>query len=101
MTVALLLAAALSAPFLIAGTVAIVLAAPLFLTSSRRSQRIMGMKRWRLLHRLTYVVAAALLAHVLLMPELGPGAVMITLGFVGRVPAVRRWLTEVSRRRRG
>ncbi len=58
------------------------------------------MKRWRSLHKLTYVVAAALLAHVILMGEIGPGAVLITLGFIARVPAVRRWLTNRADRRR-
>jgi len=95
------LAAVLSAPFIIAGTVAVVLAAPLFLTSSRRSQRALGMRRWRLLHKLTYGVAAALLIHVILMGEIGPGAVLITLGFIARLPAVRRRLTARAERRRG
>lgn len=94
------LAATLGSPFLIAGTIAVALAAPLFLTSSRRSQRMMGMKKWRLLHKLTYLVAAGLLAHVLLIPELGPGAIMITLGFISRIPPVRRWISRFADRRR-
>jgi sulfoxide reductase heme-binding subunit YedZ len=94
------LVSALSAPFLVAGTIAFVLAVPLFLTSSRRSQRAMGMKRWRGLHKLTYIIAAALLTHVVLIGDIGPGAVLITLGFIGRIPAIRRWLTNraISRR---
>ena len=79
-------------PLVIAGLVALVLATPLFLTSSRASQRLLGMRRWRLLHKLTYVIAAALLVHVALIPDFGPGALMIVLGFVARVPAVRRRL---------
>ncbi len=94
------LALALSTPFLIAGTVAFALAVPLFLTSNRRSQRAMGMKRWRTLHKLTYIVAAALLGHVILIGDIGPGAVLITLGFIGRIPVVRRWLTNRVDRRR-
>jgi sulfoxide reductase heme-binding subunit YedZ len=94
------LAAVLSAPFIIAGTVALVLALPLFLTSSRRSQRAMGMRRWRLLHKLTYGVAAALLIHVILMGEIGPGAVLIALGFIGRISAIRRRLAARAERRR-
>ena len=92
--------AMLSAPFLIAGTIAFALATPLFLTSSRRSQRAMGMKRWRTLHKLTYAVAAALLIHVILIGDIGPGAALITLGFIGRIPAVRRWLTNRGALRR-
>ena len=86
--------AILSAPFLIAGTVALLLAVPLFLTSSRWAQRGLGMRRWRLLHKLTYVIAAGLLWHVILMGEMGPGAVMIALGFLARLPASRRWLAR-------
>ena len=92
------LTAALGAPFLVAGTLALTLATPLFLTSSHRSQRLLGLRRWRLLHRLTYVIAAALLGHVILIGDVGPGAVLITLGFVARIPAVRRWLATRSER---
>ncbi len=91
------LAAAFGAPFLIASTIAFVLAIPLFLTSSRWSQRVLGMKRWRLLHKLTYAIAAGLVTHVVLI---GPGAVMIGLGLISRIPAVRRWLTRLGSRRK-
>lgn len=90
--------AVLSAPFLVAGTAAVALAAPLFLTSSRRSQRALGMHRWRLLHQATHLVAVALLAHVLLIPDPGPGAAMITGGLFARIPPIRRWLTSKARR---
>lgn len=59
------------------------------------------MKRWRLLHKLTYVVGVALLGHVLLIPDIGPGALMITLGFVSRLPFARRWLSAAPERRAG
>lgn len=91
--------AMLGAPFLVAGSVALGLALPLFLTSSRWSQRALGLRRWRLLHKLTYVVAVALLAHVVLVGDLGLGSVLITAGFVARVPAVRGWLEARGRRR--
>ena len=86
------LAAAFGAPFLIAGTVALALALPLFLTSNRWSQRAMGMRRWRLLHRLTYVIALSLMAHALLMGEIGPGFVLIASGLIARLPPVKRRL---------
>lgn len=94
------LAAVLSSPLLIAGTIAVALAAPLFLTSSRWSQRIIGMKNWRRLHRLTYPLALGLLAHVILVGDVGPGAVLITLGFIARTPAIRRRLTDRGSSRR-
>lgn len=92
-------AATLSAPFLIAGTVGVALSAPLFLTSSRRVQRWMVMRRWQLLHKATYVVAIALMAHVVLLGDVGPGFLMIGLGFVARIPAVKRRLQAIGRRR--
>ncbi len=94
------LAAALGSPFLIAGTLALALATPLFLTSSRWSQKTLGRKRWRVLHKLTYVVAAGLLSHVVLIGDIGPGAVMIAVGFIGRIPVVRRWLSGFAERRK-
>jgi len=93
------IAATLSAPFLIAGTIAVVLSAPLFLTSSRRGQRAMGMKRWRYLHKATYLVAIALMAHVALLGDIGPGFVLIATGFAARIPAIKRRLQAVGRGR--
>lgn len=93
--------AALSAPFLVAGTIALALSTPLFLTSSRWSQRMLGMKRWQLLHKATYLIAVALVVHVLLVPEeIGLSIGLIALGFVLRVPPVRRWISERTARRR-
>ena len=94
------LVAALGAPFLIAATIAFVLAVPLFLTSNRWSQRTLGMTRWRLLHKLTYFIAAALLVHVVLIGDIGPGAIMIALGFIARIPAVRRRLASLASQRK-
>lgn len=92
------LAASFGAPFLVAGLVALVVATPLFLTSSRWSQRMIGMRRWRLLHKLTYVVGAALLGHLVLLGEIDVGAILIGLGFVARLPVVSTWLQS---RRKG
>lgn len=81
-----------SRSLVVAGAIALALATPLFITSSRLSQRMLGMRRWRLLHKLTYVVAIALVGHVLLIPDIGPGAIMIMLGFAARTPRARAWL---------
>ncbi len=94
------IANALSEPFLIAGTLALAIAAPLFVTSSRWSQRAMGMKRWRLLHKATYLVAAALVAHVALIGEIGVSGVMIALALALRVPPIRRAMERVGQGRR-
>lgn len=86
-------------PMILAGFTAFLLATPLFLTSSRWSQRFLGMRRWRLLHKLTYVVAVALVAHVLMVPDAGPDTVLLALGFAARVPSIRRRLQARGRRR--
>ncbi|MEM9522245.1 MAG: hypothetical protein AAGA37_23260 [Actinomycetota bacterium] len=94
-------AASFSAPFLIAGSLALLVSAPLFLTSSRRSQRAMGMRHWRMLHRATYVVGVALLSHVILIPgesEIGISAMLIALGLVLRVPPIARLLQRRQER---
>ncbi len=92
--------AALGAPFLVAGSLALVVALPLFLTSSRRAQRSIGLRRWRRLHRATYLVAAALVAHVVLVGDVGLGFVLISLGTLARIPAVRRRLVNRGDRAR-
>ncbi len=80
---------ALSEPLLVAGSAALAAAFPLFITSSRWSQRALGMPRWRLLHKLTYAVAFALVAHVVLIGDIGLGFVLIMSGFIARVPSIR------------
>ncbi|MEM9564404.1 MAG: ferric reductase-like transmembrane domain-containing protein [Actinomycetota bacterium] len=90
------LAAAIGAPFLVAGSIALLISLPLLLTSSRRAQRRLGLRRWRLLHRATYLVAVALVAHVALIPEFGIGATLISIGFAARLPPVRRRLERVG-----
>ena len=92
-----------SEPFLIAGSLALLLATPLFLTSSRWSQRRLGLRRWQLLHKATYVIGALLIVHVAMIPgelELGLTAGMIALGFAARLPLIQRWLTRRGSRRR-
>ena len=83
-------AESVSQPFLVAGVIALLIAAPLFFTSSRWAQRTLGMRRWRSLHRLTYVVAVALIGHVLLIPTIGFGELMIAAGLLFRLPPMRR-----------
>lgn len=94
------LVAAIGAPFLIAGAVAMLLSIPLALTSTRWSQRALGMRRWRLLHRLTYVIAVALVAHVVLIGEFGLGSLLIVVAAGLRIPAIRRRIVAFGERRR-
>jgi len=87
---------AFDSPFLIAGSAAVAIGLPLFLTSSTWAQRTMGMRRWRLLHKATYAVAAAVLAHVLLLGEIDLGATLIAAGFAMRIPTIRRGLQRIG-----
>lgn len=93
-------AASLSAPFLIAGTVAMVAAIPLLLTSGRWAQRTMGMRNWRTLHKLTYLIALALVLHLALIGEMSFGALAIVAALVVRIPVFANAIREYGRRRR-
>jgi len=80
------LADSVSRPFLIASTLATLLSIPLLLTSSRWAQRKMGMKNWRKLHKLTYVIAFAIVVHVALIGEAGLSTILILAALATRLP---------------
>lgn len=88
--------------FLLAGTVSTALLVPLVLTANRRSQRWLG-RHWRTVQRLTYVVWATVLLHLLLLFGLrsfAVNALVVSAALVVlRVPPVRRWW--VASRRQG
>lgn len=88
--------------FLAAGTLATFLCVPLALTANRRSQRSLG-RYWKPLHRLTYMVWAAILIHLLLLFGLrGPAIHAFQVSaplLLLRLPPVRRWY--VTSRRSG
>ena len=50
-------------PFILVGFTAIVLLTPLALTSFNRAMRVLGPKRWQMLHRLVYGVAFLAIIH--------------------------------------
>jgi methionine sulfoxide reductase heme-binding subunit len=88
---------------LASGTLAALLLVPLALTSNRFSMRKLG-KDWKRLHRLVYMVIAAVALH-LCMLEGVRGIVEIALFFgpliVLRLGPVRRWFTRRRKRRTG
>lgn len=57
------LADVLERPFIALGFAALVLLAPLALTSSKRSVARLGFRRWQLLHRLAYVIGLLAVLH--------------------------------------
>lgn len=94
------LVASLSAPFLIAGTMAHALSVPLVATSSRWAQRKMGMKRWRTLHKLTYVIALALVLHDALVGEIGITGMLVAIALLTRIPPIASGIQRLGDRRR-
>jgi len=94
------LAESLSAPFLVAGTVAMLLSMPLVLTSGRWAQRRMGMRNWRKLHKLTYLIALALVLHVALVGEIGLSGVLIVGAMIARIPKLAATLAAFGERMR-
>ena len=50
-------------PFILVGFTAVVLLTPLALTSFNRALRVLGAQRWRMLHRLVYVIAVLAVVH--------------------------------------
>jgi methionine sulfoxide reductase heme-binding subunit len=93
--------------FAIAGSLAVLLSLPLVATSTRGAMRRLGRRRWQQLHRATYVIAIAVVAHLWLVPQDdGPGGniastIAVALAMLLRVPRVRAALTALRRRRGG
>jgi sulfoxide reductase heme-binding subunit YedZ len=50
-------------PFVLVGFAAVVLLTPLALTSFNRAMRVLGGRRWQMLHRLVYAVAGLAVLH--------------------------------------
>jgi sulfoxide reductase heme-binding subunit YedZ len=85
----------LERPFILAGMAAFLAMLPLALTSSNRAIRSMGAKRWRALHRLAYLAAAAGALHFILRvkgwqaePLVYAGILLLLLAL--RLPALVR-----------
>jgi len=83
-----------SEPLLVAGSIAVLLGLPLFLTSNRRAQRLLGRRRWLSLHRLTYPLAGTLLLHTALVGDVGAGELLIAAGFAARLPAIQHKIDQ-------
>lgn len=93
-------AASVSAPFLVAGVVAAAATVPLLLTSGRWAQRAMGIRNWRMLHKLTYLIAVALVAHVALIGEIGLTGALVAIALATRLPGCAEVIRRAGERRR-
>jgi sulfoxide reductase heme-binding subunit YedZ len=79
----------------ILGLLAVLIMIPLAVTSNQWSIRTMG-KNWKYLHRLAYVAAGCAVLHIVI---LGEGSALLyggllTIGFVLRIPAIRKAITR-------
>ena len=59
-------------PYLMVGTVGLVLMVPLAVTSTERMIKRLGPARWKMLHRLAYVVAMAGVLHFIMLVKADP-----------------------------
>ncbi|OFW84083.1 MAG: hypothetical protein A2018_03915 [Alphaproteobacteria bacterium GWF2_58_20] len=84
-------------PFLLTGFLAFLVMVPLAVTSTKKMMATLGGKRWRLLHKLTYVAAILAIAHALMAGKAGyinflPQAVILAILLLWRLvyPTLRK-----------
>ncbi len=92
-------------PYITLGFTALLLLAPLALTSTKGMIKRLGGARWRRLHRLVYVAAALGVIHFLWLvkadirePAIFGLALVVLLGYRVVAPRVRRALAAPARR---
>jgi sulfoxide reductase heme-binding subunit YedZ len=89
-------------PFILAGMLAFLLMLPLAFTSFNRAIRRLGAKRWRALHRLAYLAAAAGVVHFILRVKgwqaepLVYAAILLVLFGIRFLPRLRRRITATA-----
>lgn len=76
-------------PYIILGFVAFCALLPLAVTSTDRAMRRMGPQRWRQLHRLTYVAAAAAALHYVVLVKGWPTEPLVYAGVVAALLLMR------------
>ena len=84
-----------SRPFIAIGMLAFFLMVPLAITSTNKMVKRLGGKRWRRLHRLVYVAAAAGVLHFWLLVK-SDTRLPITFGFVLLLLLAHRILVKVN-----
>jgi methionine sulfoxide reductase heme-binding subunit len=86
--------------FVLIGLLAFVASVPLVATSTQRAITWMGTRRWQRLHRLTYLIAFAVSAHLWMVPQDGgPAGNLLVSGVflvaaAVRIPRVAKWLNR-------
>jgi DMSO/TMAO reductase YedYZ heme-binding membrane subunit len=90
--------------FAIAGLIAVAASLPLAATSTANIIKRLGYRRWKRLHRLTYLVAVAVVIHLWLVPQDdGPGGnivatVVFSLALLLRLPWATRTIHALRTR---
>ena len=80
---------ALTSATMLSGGLALLLMVPLALTSNRWSMKRLG-RKWKQLHKLTYVIAVLAAAHLFITGDGGLLGVIYILLLVARIPRVRK-----------
>jgi sulfoxide reductase heme-binding subunit YedZ len=84
-------------PYITVGMTALTLLAPLAATSTKAMIRRLGGARWRLLHKLAYVVAGLAVLHFLWLAKAGVRDPYVYAGVLALLLGIRFW--DWSRRR--
>jgi sulfoxide reductase heme-binding subunit YedZ len=89
-------------PYITVGMLALLLLVPLAITSTAGMIKRLGARRWRLLHRLVYVVGGLASLHFLWLAKVGRTDQYVYVAILGLLLAVRagHWLRPLIRRRR-
>ncbi|MEP6970952.1 MAG: protein-methionine-sulfoxide reductase heme-binding subunit MsrQ [Betaproteobacteria bacterium] len=86
-------------PFILVGFAAVLLLAALAATSFNRAIRFMGARRWQLLHRLVYAIAALALLHFFWM-RAGKNDFAEVAIYAAIIAVLLGWRVAYARRRR-
>ena len=83
------IAETLTSATMISGGLALALMVPLALTSNRWSMKRLG-RKWKQLHKLTYLIAVLAVAHLFITGDGGAIAVAYIALLIARIPPVRK-----------
>jgi sulfoxide reductase heme-binding subunit YedZ len=88
--------------YAVVGFVAFLLLIPLALTSTKAAQRRLG-KRWKILHRIVYLVAVLVLVHYIWLVKNAYAQPLLFTGIIAfllfvRLPAVKQFFLHARRR---
>ena len=89
-------AEALTSATMISGGLALLLMVPLAITSNKWSMKTMG-RKWKTLHKLTYLIALLTVAHLFIVGDGGALAIAYLVFLAMRLPPVKRRITDMRK----